>query len=262
MKKITLLFFFTFCTILINAQTNLVVNPSLENWTDGTPDSWTVSVNGTMAQDSTTVYDGSSSAKFVATGTSSLGQMITLTEGKTYTLSFAYYIEAGDGYDARIWSNFMTSDSSQYWSMTLADSLTMKGPGGNTTTAYLSAKETMGVWKTYSISFTVPSNYPILSLQVRTYNKATVYWDKFSLVEDSSAGITNNTGATTNAIYASGKTLFYSDAVDGTVAILYNTVGQQIKILTIESGEASLTGLSKGLYIVKAGTATGKILVK
>lgn len=259
MKKFTLLFLFAICGILVNAQTNLVKNASLEDWTDGKPVDWVVT--GSPTQNTTTVYDGTSSAKFAVTATSNLGQTITLTEGKTYTLSFAYYIEAGDGYDARIWCNFMNSDT-KYWTMTLADSLAMKGPGGNSSTAYLSPKETMGVWKTYSVNCTVPSNYPILSLQVRTYNGATVYWDKFSLVEKTDgSGIANNS-STSKSVFVSGNTLIAKDAVDGTAATLYNAVGKKIKTVTIENGEASLAGLSKGLYIVKAGLATGKVLVK
>ena len=174
-------------------------------------------------------------------------------------MSFSYYVEAGDGTDVRIWSNFMSSATGgTYWPMATADSLALKGPGGNTSTAYF--PDAKGQWNTYTVDVTVPTGYPVLSLLVRTYSKATAYWDKFSLVEKVESGI-NTESSKTVAPYVSNKML-YSSAEDGTVAYVYNTLGQKIATTKIENGQASLSAISKGLYVVKVGNSSSKVLVK
>ncbi|OJU53525.1 MAG: hypothetical protein BGN96_09400 [Bacteroidales bacterium 45-6] len=257
MRKFTLLFLFAICGILVNAQTNLLQNPSLENWTSGVPDSWTLTTGtGTITQEQTKVKAGNSSIKVVATGTYGLSQMVDLVEGKAYTISFSYFIEAGDGTDARIWTNFMSGDG-KYWTMSVTDSLNLKGPGGGS--KYFADEK--GVWKTYSASVVVPTGYPKLSLLVRSYNKSTVYWDAFSVVEGNTTGISNNVKIFAQP-FVSGNTLIAKDAAEGSAATLYDATGKKIRNVIIENGQASLGGLSKGFYVVKIGNTASKVLVK
>lgn len=273
MKKFTLLFLFAICGILVNAQTNLINNPSFENWTDGNPDSWVIPANSahagtlTWTQETSIKSNGNSSLKLVIGTEQNPGfqQVVPITAGETYTVSVDYYVVSGDGTDARIWSSFKNSTgfyTTTNWTTAIAADPTiqvkLQGSGASTSGYFTIAN---GTWGKYTATFVAPSDATDFVFECRTYKSSTVIWDNCSLVKGNSSGIADNS-STSKSVFVSGNTLIAKDAVDGTAATLYNAVGKKIKTVTIENGEASLAGLSKGLYIVKAGLATGKVLVK
>ena len=82
---------------------NLISNPGFEDWNNngagGPPDSWTVSSSSlTASQEATSIHSGTYSANLTWTTTSTvqLEQLVAITEGASYELSFwAFDNEAG-----------------------------------------------------------------------------------------------------------------------------------------------------------------------
>ncbi|HET7734135.1 MAG TPA: carbohydrate binding domain-containing protein [Paludibacter sp.] len=263
MKKITLLLSFIACVVLANAQTNLLTNPGFETWTNGTaPDGWTLgtATYASVSASTSLFNEGSKSFKVtpVATGggTYIVSQIIPITPGKTYTIKMSYYIETGDGTDARIWSdwcNVVSGSSTTYAALNHADSVLLMGPGGGS--AYF--PDVKGTWNTYTCEVTAPaSGYNSFSFQFRTYkNPAVVYWDNMYFGEKTT-GISIPTADILNVSVA-GKTLTVTDSPSSTVDI-FNTVGAKVKTVELVNGSADLN-LAKGLYIVRVGAKSAKI---
>ena len=177
MKRKLLSYLLSTVAILFFWQTgfsqNLLTNGDMESWTDATTiDGWTVS--GEIAQESTIIHGGIYSAKQVAKD--KLYQDIDVTPGKTYNISLWYYVDGGDGTDARIWSAWKDGSGSY-----LSDnSDVLKGPNG---TYFTSAAS----WQNYKVSVTAPATAAKLHFEVRVYKPSSgsvaVYWDDFSVEE-------------------------------------------------------------------------------
>ncbi len=189
MKKITLLFSFMICVLFTYAQTNLVVNPSFEDWTDGKPAPWyvvgtTPPTGYTMTNETSTIFDGLTSCKMdvptTASGTISVAQSISIVAGKTYVLSMSYYILSGDGSDARIWCNFKTGTTFFADAALVSTGLysKLRGPGNENSSGSLYFPDEKGAWKTYTTEFVAPANADGFDFQFRTYKGAVVFWDK------------------------------------------------------------------------------------
>ena len=115
MKKITFLFLSLLTIVFANAQTNLLTNSGFETWASSFPGPWYVvgstPPTGYTATQNTTIFkEGTSSIKMnvptSASGTISVSQVLAIVPGGSYTLTVNYYVESGDGTDARVWCNF------------------------------------------------------------------------------------------------------------------------------------------------------------
>lgn len=179
MRKTTTLLSMLFAFVLLNAQNNLLKNSSFEEWVDGKPTNWTLKVNkSTVTEEATTVLDGTKSLKMVApvaNKTSSITQEIDIVAGKTYELTMSYYIETGDGTDARIWCGFKLGKGFVDMENPLSGQL--RGPNNK----YFPDEK--GTWKTYTVTFTAPTGVDKFIFEFRQYKGSTVYWDKMSLIE-------------------------------------------------------------------------------
>ena len=165
--------------------TNLLTNPGFETWTNGiSPDGWTMgNVAFATVSQGTLFTEGTKSFKVTAApaagGTYTVSQIVPITPGKTYRLRMDYYVETGDGTDARIWSdwcNVVAGLPTTYAPLSHADSVLLMGPGGNAATYFPDVK---GAWHSYTCTVTAPaSGYNSFSFQFRTYKTpAVVYWD-------------------------------------------------------------------------------------
>lgn len=169
---------------------NLLTNPSFELWEESKPTGWTLISTTTGEEnsaESTIVQDGDKSFKVNASGSSGAvnwAQTVAITGGQKYRLSMSYYILSGDGSDARIWSNFKKGDAFYTEAELIATNLfpDLRGPGNTNASGSAYFSDEKGAWKTYSITFTAPSDATAFDFQFRTYKTATVYWDNFSLV--------------------------------------------------------------------------------
>lgn len=281
MKKVFLFLSFLACVFFTNAQ-NLLTNSSFETWTSGKPDSWTVGTTGTLTQSTTALNNTLSSMQIAATGTYSVTQVVvapnvTFDTNKKYKIVVNYKTTAGDGTDERVWCNWITSavgaTTTTYWSMTLADSLGLKGPGGNVqpasgtlgngTNGYLVSNKASGEWTQYTYSFYPPAGATQFSFQIRTYNGATVIWDELYFGED----IITDTNTDVNEVksnirvFVSDRNLVILDSPSNMIE-LYSTNGSKIRNLTLVNNSVKLNDLSKGVYFIKINNFKTKILLK
>ncbi len=268
MKKITLLFFAIISFAFIQAQTNILENPGFETWTDGKPAPWYVvsaTVTGSVvSQDASNFNEGANSFKVDAKGASGAvnwAQVVTVTPGKTYTLSMSYYIAEGDGTDARIWCNFKSATSFFTEAELVATGLfsKLRGPGNENSSGSAYFPDEKGAWKTYTIEFTVPSNAASFDFQFRTYKTAVVYWDKMSLMEKTTG--TANISENSFKAIVSGKTLKVENVINGTTIEIFSSIGNKVLSTQLENGTISLNSIPKGLYIVRVGKETQKIML-
>lgn len=259
MRKITLLLSLLMCVVFANAQ-NLLTNPSFENWTEGNPDGWSLTSNaGSVTKNTSIVKQGDSSIKFVPTKTFNMFQGVSVDAGATYTLSLSYYIEAGDGTDARIWCNFKKESGYFAEADLVATGLypILRGPGNQNSSGTSYFADEKGAWKTYTVDITIPDNAVEFDFQVRTYNKATVYWDDFSFVKKGGSSV-DNPSVEARSIYVSDGTIYF-EALGGETVEVYNTVGQKIVSQTALNGLNSINPNAKGILIVKVGKEIAKV---
>lgn len=270
MKKIKILLLLIMCTMLsfTQAQTNLLVNSGFETWTAGVPTGWTLgtATYATVSQNTTLFNEGVSSLKVTAAATSggtySITQIVPITPGKTYTLSMSYYIENGDGTDARIWSDWCNvSTTTTYAILSHADSVLLMGPGGGS--AYF--PDVKSVWKTYTAEVTAPATgYNSFSFQFRTYKTpAVVSWDKMFFGEKTTTDI--NLG--TNDIKSNldlkivGKQLTINDNIQGLKLNIYTSTGINVYSSVLTNNTIELKDMQKGYYIISYNNKTKQIIL-
>jgi hypothetical protein len=289
MKKITLLLSFVACILVVQAQ-NLLVNPSFETWTSGTaPDGWilTTTVGGTVTKVTTTDPGQTGNALQVAgsTGTYSIQQNVvppagasTFSTTDTYQLSVSYLVTAGDGTDARVWCGLLTSAvgaTAAYYAVptTHADSLLyyipFHGPGGNIVPAsgtygndlngYLLDNRTSAIWHTYSCDVKFPAGITQFNFAVRQYAAATVIWDNLKFGLKGTLDGINTPSAEILNVKVIGNSLKVMNSSSNTAEI-FNATGAKVKNLELINGTAELN-LNKGLYIVRIGQKTAKIIL-
>ena len=270
MKKITLLLSFIACVVLANAQTNLLTNPGFEIWTNGTaPDGWTLgtSTYATVSASTSIFNEGAKSFKVAAAatagGTYIVSQIVPVTPGKTYTLKMSYYVETGDGTDARIWSDWLNvGTTNTYATLSHTDSLSLFGPGGGS--AYF--PDAKGTWHEYTCDVTAPAttggtaNLPVtsFSFQFRTYKTpAVVYWDNMFFGEKTTG--LNSLAADKLEVTLVGKKLNVTNVAENSLIDVYSTLGAKVQTGNIVGGSIQLNDLAKGLYVVRVGNASTKI---
>ncbi len=162
---------------VLNAQ-NMLLNGDLENWEDSTtPSSWAKAEN--IIQEATIVHGGTYSAKHVG-GTSDLAQTITVVGDKTYIISVWYYVESGDGTDARIWSYWRTDGTN-----ILDNADELRGPNDS----YFASD---ALWQKYEVTVTAPTAANELYFELRTYSSAIAYWDDLSVAEVSNTPVASD----------------------------------------------------------------------
>lgn len=153
----------------MEATDNLVVNGGFENWDDATtPIGWTAATTGTGQEDEI-VHSGNYSISQIPTGSRlDLKQSVSGIEaGKTYTISFWYFDNAGGR--GRIWSNW-TGES------TISDDSDVLKPDDTYST-------NSPDWQEFSIELVAPVGATGFNFEVRSYAGGPVYYDDFSIVE-------------------------------------------------------------------------------
>jgi len=146
---------------------NLALNPGFEAWSKlNKPFGWTHVEN--CLKDSLNVNSGSYSCKHTGgtTSTSDLGQTISVSPGKDYTLSLFFrtvIISTGNG--ARIWC---------YWKDASGNSIS--DPASDEIlrpSKYLKNSS----WELFAITAKAPENAASFYLEVRTYPNSITFWD-------------------------------------------------------------------------------------
>ncbi len=264
MKRNLLFLAATFLSFAAFSQ-QMIPNSGLETWaTDNDLDSWTETNSQIVVfKESTIVHSGSFAAKVVAPADlrGDIYQKVAVTPGHTYTLSMWYYVAAGDGTDARIWSSWKTADDAA-WLTDNEDVL--KGPGG---TAVYFVPEQMGVWYNYTTTVTAPANAGLFNFEVRTYKNSTVYWDDLSFIDNAGAAlesVNSNFKVYPNPVQS--ELNITSDEMMSNVKIV-NVIGQTVVAKNVNAKQTTVNtaSLKNGVYFVRVqdnngNTSVSKIL--
>lgn len=134
------------------------------------------------------------------------------------------------------------------------------GVFGNDINGYLLDNRTSAAWHTINISFKFPAGITQFNFAVRQYPTSTVIWDDLFFGVDTNAGV-NSPSADLLSVSRSGKTLNVKNVTDGTTVGIYSAVGAKVQSAQLLNGSIQLNDLSKGLYIVRVGNLTSKILM-
>lgn len=201
MKKILLLLVLVLSFNISAEAQNLLTNGGFEIWATGKPTGWTISNTANLAQNLSAFNEGTSSCKVNATlADFNIYQYVAVTPGKVYTFKLSYYIERGDGTDARI-NCYFRDASLKALPMPLEDSLALKGPGGNN--AYF--PNVLGAWKTYSYDVVAPAGASTFAFYLRTGTNGTVSWDNCNFAVNTLPTVSISKTSMTGFTYAPGN---------------------------------------------------------
>ena len=254
MKKL----YFLLLTILLSLSCigqEILMNGDLETWSDpSTPTGYSKAESA--AQETSIVHGGLYSLKVVATGTRDLTQNVTIQPGESYTISFWYYVETGDGSDARIWSYWLNGTS------TVSDAA-LRGPNNS----YLTSSAS---WQQYTTTVTAPlTGVDGFRFELRTYSGATVYWDDLSVIDNNTLSVKHNQieGFT---IYpnptSSGYVNMSSKSLSPITISIFDVLGKEIINTTLHSNTLDVSHLKTGIYIIKASQndalSTKKLVIR
>jgi hypothetical protein len=216
---------------IFTTPTIMVANPGFERWTGASPAAWTVT--DSYAKDTETVKNGKSSIKITATsGRVDMKQAIHgVVAGKTYTISFWYYIETlNTTTGIRIYSNF-------YNGATPIVSDEILHP-----TAYQKAT---GEWRQFVIrGYTAPDSANSFNFEVRIMSGVTACFDDFYFAEGDKPA---------PSISVTPDSLSFS-------AMLGGSISQSVQVTTVDISEnlvVSIGGSSISCFIVPATLKSG-----
>lgn len=254
MKRVTFFVLLLIFEISLLSQ-NLVENPGFEAWekTDR-PTGWTHVEN--CKKDSASVASGRYSCLHSggSSGTSDLGQTITVIPGKVYTLSFFNRtVINASGKGSRIWCYWKDAEDNSLSDPSTDDILRP--------TKYF----TNDTWQQYSVTVTAPAEAVAFYLEVRTNTNSIAYWDDFVFEESVTTFIPEEK--------LSCVTVYPNPAHDYmNISNIYDL--QHIDILTLAgkivwscdfSSENIVTipvsGLKNGVYIIRIH-ASGKFITR
>jgi len=222
---------------------NLVVNPGLESWESSTkPTGWTTSTKCTS--ENAVFHSGSLACMHAGSASTrgDLGQLISISPGKTYTLSL-YYLTGvpTTGVGARVWC---------YWKDSNGLSINDPATDDLLRSGYLSSP----TWAQYAVNITAPAGAAAIYLEVRTYINSIMYWDDF-VFEESIATEVNQEVTNELIVYpVPAEDYLFIKNIQGFRSIeLLNLNGTSIRSFTLNGKEEIIirvNDLAKGIYVL------------
>ncbi len=136
------------------AQTNLIVNPGFENWTEGKPDGW-LTLPASYAQESTVKHGGDYSVVVTSAGsTQTLGATdIDVTAGVEYTYS-GWYLDNDPSARMRYWGQWRDANGAMTAEVGMQQS---------------DFSTDASVWKQFSVTAPAPAGALKMRASVRAY---------------------------------------------------------------------------------------------
>ena len=242
------------------AQTEILLNGDFSSWDDAnTPTSW--SSWPSISKESTIFRSAPFSLKQLGgtASTQKISQEVSVIGGRSYTISFWYYVESGDATDARIWSNWKAGGTK------LTDNADVLASDD-----YLPSAAS---WQNFSLTLTAPATADKFYYEVRTYKNAVVYWDDMSFIlqpEGSSSIGENSVNKFNTYPNPFTNTINIHNAENVSQVLVANLVGaQQVMDVTFSGNNAAKINtneLPSGIYLVtivnKQGQQTVRKMIK
>lgn len=245
MKRHIFLVLFLITVICSYAQ-NLVTNPGFETWQKvNKPNGWTSALG--CLKDSVIILSGNYSCRQAATSDSrELGQLIPVSEGSLYRISFWYRNESS-GNGCRIWSNWKDNEGNAIdddVSLPLLHSGFLKSES----------------WKQYTADVTAPPTATNLNLIIRTLPNSVTYWDNV-VFEESVATYNNELISHNIRIYPNPASdhLTISNISNMQLIEIRTLTGTKIWTSGITGEErliVPVSGLKNGIYIINMYSST------
>jgi len=255
MKKLYTFLFITTSFVVVNAQTNLLLNPGFESWTNNLPDSW-YNTGLTLTQSTTIFHEGTSSCGLTSPTSSSktINPLVDIpvTQGVTYVFS-GWYLDNQTNARFRYWNQFRTAPATD-GSTSDAGSNTLQGSTystdsaewqfftaeGQPTATGVSARPGLRVYPENSTGGGI-----IYFDDIKFYDKSTLSIDtkefdnqiKMDNVITSSLVITMPTRATVN-IYSTDGKLITSRRVESNEPIDTQSLTAGVYLVTIQNDYA------------------------
>lgn len=257
-------------TITVNAQENLIENGDFENWTGANPENFdevgtTVLYNDLITKETTISVTGNSvKQQSKAQGTTQYleyGELIEVTPGHSYTISYSY-LDNDTAARTRLWSSWLDASNTA-----LATDLQ-----ASIQEADYSADGSAWVNKTLTV--TAPAGAAKLRYQIRAYHQdgtggGYIYYDNLSLVDNSVMSVksTEISGLKMYPNPLTGNVLnITSDSNLNKDVTVFDVLGKQVLAAKVVNGTVNVSGLTSGIYIVKiteeGKTATKKLVVR
>ncbi|WP_294818583.1 T9SS type A sorting domain-containing protein [uncultured Flavobacterium sp.] len=253
-----------------SAQENLILNPGVENWTNGKAENFLPHatqdyINHNITQGTApNVHGGSFSIKNQSKVDDAqyveYNNLINVVVGHSYTISY-WYLDNDSKATTRTWSSWLNSNNQQ-----LGESL----QSAIRDQSY-SSDSPQWVFKTHT--GTVPEGAAKLRYQVRTYDQGEaggyIYYDDFSLINNTTAGVNDHAIAAVkmfpNPLNSGILTVLTESDAPKTVAI-YDLLGKEVVNATTDNNTVNVSNLTAGVYMVKISqegkTATRKLVVQ
>lgn len=235
-----------FITAIYSYSQNLVTNPGFETWQKvNKPDGWTSALG--CLKDSAIILSGNYSCRQAATADSrELGQLIPVSEGSLYRISFWYRNESS-GNGCRIWSNWKDNEGNAIddgLSLPLLHSGFLKSDN----------------WKQYSADVTAPPSAAYFNLIIRTLPNSVTYWDDV-FFEESVATYNNELILYNIRIYPNPASdyLTISNISNIQLIEIRTLTGTRIWTSGINGEErlmVPVSGLKNGIYIINMYSST------
>lgn len=257
MKKIFTILGVIAVSTVMNAQTNLLVNPGFETWTDTTvkPDGWNAMNGGSI--ETTTVHSGVNSIKLIPVSNTTNANIaavdVAATANTQYTVGYWVYDNVVNS-RARHWIQFRTATAN-----------IAPGTGGQPfqPSTYTSDAPQ---WVFMTATATSPATTEFLRFDYRVYSQNSIptdpiYFDDVQLVQGSSLAVTDvnvfDKAVKMNTVIDNELKLFLPQRA--TVNI-YSADGRLISSNRVNNGESINTAsMAKGNYIVTVDNGTAKV---
>jgi hypothetical protein len=249
--KLTLFILFLLQAVSFKAQ-NLVVNGGFEDiGNDGKPSGWTY--DGTF-EVSSVVPSGvtgvnSLDANILSGSGYAMQENIPVQAGKTYTLSFQYYVYRSP-------SNEATSGIQVQYAWVRS---TGGGAGASVRSSYLSC---LDEWIEYTADITSHNAAASVKIFIMLSGGIGVYIDDVKLVEKSEVitGTSSAIKAQSLFVRSENGNLVVSGAPAGSRIDVYNVVGSRLQSAVAAQGETVIPNLPKGqVLIVRSGNEAAKV---
>lgn len=261
MKKITLLLSFIACVLVAQAQTSIYYE------TCGTMDVATAGANYRPKVDLYTGWDNQAPITYTRTTTLDGFADVRIITGATNNVWFP----AAKGSDLIISNIPAIGYKNLKLSFDVA-TYTLTGTNVNKVNVYCNgtllavpsaAFVGSNTFQSIGTIDLVAANVINLRFEYTAINNPTTIGyrlDNFKIVGDKVSGL-NSLSTTPLSVSLKGNILSVSEVAEGSFVDVYSTVGAKVQSSKLVNGSIQLNELSKGLYVVRVGNATAKIML-
>jgi len=240
MKKITLLLAFVALTFTTASALSLPLSGTLS---PSVPAGWVYVSNDPTGYPNPTFYTTVPGLKLNFENMGIFSPVFDAVSGVKVTLNVAQLNE-----------NTKTGISADYFTISALNA-TDQVVGTATLKSVIVGSNNVEVFGTGIVKIKViMTGYPNNGSKFCNVNLATIS------LESKAAGLSNLTASKLEVV-VSGKNLFVKNVVEGSPVEIFSALGSKIQTSNVENGKISIANLKNGIYVVRSGKLTQKIML-